>query len=95
MDAMVFLFCYNKMRDICSSCSCCEAQEIDCELSTDEPEKLVAAVERWAKAHPKEAANATKPKQDEPCAKTMQDDLSGAIYQKLKDYENRFAEIKV
>lgn len=54
----------------------------------------MAAVERWAKAHPEEAADATKPKQDEPCVKTIQDDLSGVIYQTLKNYENRFAEIK-
>lgn len=72
----------------------CPAMSIDCEITTDEPEQLVAVVEQWAKAHPEEAADATKPKQDEPCVKTMQDDLSGAIYQTIKNCEDRFAERK-
>ena len=67
MDALEFLRCYYKMCASCvNGCVGCEAQGIDCELTTDEPEKLVAAVERWAKAHPEEAADVTKPKQDEP-----------------------------
>lgn len=63
MDAVEFLQCYHKMCDPCvSGCHNCEAQEIDCELTTDEPEKLVAAVERWAKSHPEEAADVTNRK---------------------------------
>ena len=66
METLEFLQCYNKMcNSHVSDCVGCEAQGIDCELTTDEPEKLVAAVERWAKAHPEEAADVTKPKQDE------------------------------
>ena len=63
MEASEFLQCYYKMCNSCvSGCHGCEAQEIDCELTTDEPENLVAAVERWAKAHPEEAADVTNRK---------------------------------
>lgn len=84
MEALEFLQCYYKMcNSHASGCVGCEAQGIDCELTTDEPEKLVAAVERWAKAHPEGAADTTKPKQDEPCVKTIQDNLEGAIYRSI------------
>ena len=84
MEALEFLQCYNKMcNSHVSRCVGCEAQEIDCELNTDEPEKLVVAVKRWAKAHPEEAADVTKPKQDEPCVKTIQDNLEGAIFRAI------------
>ena len=33
--------------------------------------------------HPEEAADATKPKQDEPCVKTIQDNIEGAIYRSI------------
>lgn len=65
MEALEFLQCYYAMcyhRHSPNGCGDCKAQEIDCELTTDYPEKLVEAVERWAKAHPEEAADATKPK---------------------------------
>ena len=29
----------------------CPAMSIDCEITTDEPERLVAIVEKWAKEH--------------------------------------------
>ena len=84
MEASEFLKCYVRMCDSCvSGCVGCEAQGIDCELTTDEPEKLVAAVERWAKAHPEGAADTTKPKQDEPCVKTIQDNIEGAIFRAI------------
>lgn len=86
MDALEFLQCYYAMcyhRHSRNGCGDCEAQEIDCELTTDYPEKLVEAVEQWAKAHPEEAADATKPKNDEPCVKTIQDNLEGAIYRSI------------
>ena len=84
MEALEFLQCYYKMCDShVSGCVGCEAQGIDCELTTDEPEKLVEIVEKWAKEHPEEAADATKPKQDEPCVKTIQDNLEGAIYREI------------
>lgn len=86
MEALEFLQCYYAMcyhRHSPNGCGDCKAQEIDCELTTDYPEKLVEAVERWAKAHPEEAADTTKPKQDEPCVKTIQDQLEGAIYREI------------
>ena len=104
MEAVEFFQCYYKMcASYVNGCTGCEAQGIDCELTTAEPEKLVAAVERWAKAHPEEAererqkteqeqqkpehpeeaADVTKPKQDEPCVKTIQDNLEGAIFRAI------------
>lgn len=95
MEAVEFFQCYYKTCNSCvSCCRGCEAQEIDCELTTDEPEKLVAAVERWAKAHPEEAAAATKPKQNEPCVKTMQDNLEGAIYRSIASNKTRIEKLE-
>lgn len=51
MDALDFLQCYYAMcyhRHSQNGCGDCEAQEIDCELTTDYPEKLVEAVEMIA-----------------------------------------------
>lgn len=97
MDALEFLQCYYAMcyhRHSPNGCGDCEAQEIDCELTTDYPEKLVEAVEQWAKAHPEEAADATKPKQDEPCVKTIQDDLEGAIYRAIASNKTRIENLE-
>lgn len=97
MDALNFLQCYYAMcyhRHSQNGCGDCEAQEIDCELTTDYPEKLVEAVEQWAKAHPEEAADATKPKQDEPCVKTIQDNLEGAIYRAIASNKTRIENLE-
>lgn len=97
MDALKFLQCYYAMcyhRHSPNGCGDCEAQEIDCELTTDYPEKLVEAVERWAKAHPEETATATKPKQDEPCVKTIQDNLEGAIYREIASNKTRIENLE-
>ena len=95
MEAVKFFQCYYKMcNSHVSGCAGCEAQEIDCELTTDEPEKLVVAVERWAKAHPEEAADATKPKQDEPCVKTIQDNIEGAIYRSIAFNKTRIENLE-
>lgn len=95
MEAAEFFQCYNKMcNSHVSDCVGCEAQRIDCELTTDEPEKLVAAVERWAKAHPEEAADVTKPKQDEPCVKTIQDQLEGAIYREIISHKTKIEKLE-
>lgn len=97
MDALEFLQCYYAMcyhRHSQNGCGDCEAQEIDCELTTDYPEKLVEAVEQWAKAHPEEAADATKPKQDEPCVKTIQDNLEGAIYRAIASNKTRIENLE-
>ena len=95
MEALEFFQCYYAMCNYYESgCTGCEAQGMDCELATDEPEKLVAAVERWAKAHPEEAADATKPKQDEPCVKTIQDALQGAIYRAISSNKTRIENLE-
>lgn len=101
MDALEFLQCYYAMcyhrhsRNGCGDCEAQEeAQEIDCELTTDYPEKLVEAVEQWAKAHPEEAADATKPKNDEPCVKTIQDNLEGAIYRSIASNKTRIENLE-
>lgn len=97
MDALEFLQCYYAMcyhRHSRNGCGDCEAQEIDCELTTDYPEKLVEAVEQWAKAHPEEAADATKPKQDEPCVKTIQDNIEGAIYRAISSNKTRIENLE-
>ena len=101
MEAVEFIKQKNRMCDYYSGRTCthddsgetCPAMCIDCEITTDEPEQLVAIVEQWAKEHPgkpeqeqqkpehpEEAADVTKPKQDEPCVKTIQDNLEGAIF---------------
>lgn len=98
MDAVEFA---KTMRKICrshTSCVECEFVKVQGHCGITNPEAdhagMVAVAEQWAKEHPEEAADATKPKQDEPCVTTIQDELGGAIYQTLKNYENRFAEIK-
>lgn len=95
MEALEFFQCYYAMCNYYESgCTGCEAQGMDCELTTDEPEKLVEAVERWAKAHPEEAADATKPKQDEPCVKTIPDNLEGAIYRAIASNKTRIEKLE-
>lgn len=95
MEVLEFFQCYYKMcASYVNGCVGCEAQGIDCELTTAEPEKLVAAVEQWAKAHPEEAADATKPKQDEPCVKTIQDNLEGAIYRSIASNKTRIENLE-
>ena len=95
METLEFLQCYNKMcNSHVSDCVGCEAQGIDCELTTDEPEKLVAAVERWAKAHSEEATDVTKPQQDEPCVKTIQDNIEGAIYRSIAFNKTRIENLE-
>ena len=67
----------------------CPAYNINCDTMTDQPEQLVAIVEKWAKEHPEEAADATKPKNDDPCATTIQDAPEGAIYREIISHKTR------
>ena len=97
MEALEFLRNYDRMCSTIDKCSECPAVNMKCcELYTDEQEKLVEIVEKWAKEHPEEteqeqqkpehpeeAADVTKPKQDEPCVKTIQDNIEGAIYRSI------------
>lgn len=72
----------------------CPARDMDCSFTTDNPERLVAIVKKWAKKHPEEAADATKPKQDEPCVKTIQDGLEGAIYREIASNKTRIENLE-
>lgn len=92
----------------------CPAESINCDISTDKMEQLVAIVEKWAKEHPEEteqerqkpereqqkpehpeeAADVTKPKQDEPCVKTIRDDLEGAIYRAIASHKTRIENLE-
>lgn len=67
MEALEFIKQKDRMCDyycgeVCThddSGETCPARSIDCEITTDEPERLVAIVEKWAKEHPE------KPEQEQ------------------------------
>ena len=60
MEALEFIkqkdrMCGYYCGEVCThddSGETCPARRIDCEITTDEPERLVAIVEKWAKEHP-------------------------------------------
>ena len=72
----------------------CPAYYINCDTMTDQPEQLVAIVEKWAKEHPEETVVATTHKNDEPCVKTIQDNLEGAIYSAIASNKTRIEKIE-
>ena len=72
----------------------CPALNIDCSFTTDTPEQLVAIVEQWAKEHPEETVAATTHKNDEPCVKTIQDNLEGAIYRSIASNKTRIENLE-
>lgn len=72
----------------------CPAYYINCDTMTDQPEQLVAIVEQWAKEHPEETADATNPKNNEPCVKTIRDDLEGAIYRSIASNKTRIENLE-
>lgn len=102
MEALEFMKQKDRMCDyycgeVCThddSGETCPAESINCDISTDKPEQLVAIVEKWAKEHPEEAADATKPKNGEPCVKTIQDALEGAIYREIISHKTRIAKLE-
>ena len=108
MEAVEFLRNYDRMCSTIDKCSECPAVNMKCcELSTDEQAELVEIVEKWAKEHPgepererqkpehpEEAADVTKPKQDEPCVKTIQDNLEGAIYRAIASNKARIEKLE-
>lgn len=67
MEAVEFLRNYDRMCSTIDKCSECPAVNMKCcELSTDEPERLVAIVEKWAKEHPeKPEQGQQKPEQEQ------------------------------
>lgn len=108
MEALEFLRNYDRMCSTIDKCSECPAVNMKCcELYTDEQAKLVEIVEQWAKEHPEEmerelpkpehpeeAADVTKPKQDEPCVKTIQDQLEGAIYREIISHKTKIEKLE-
>ena len=97
MEAVEFIKQKDRMCDYYSDRQCthddsgetCPAMSIDCEITTDKLELLVGIVEKWAKEHPEETAAATTHKNDEPCVKTIQDQLEGAIYREIGSNKTR------
>ena len=57
----------------------CPAESINCDISTDKMEQLVAIVEKWAKEHPEETEVATTQKNGEPCVKTTESDRKSVV----------------
>lgn len=97
MEILEFLRQRKRMCDYYGDDTCvcddsrgeCPALDMDCSFGTDHPERLIAIVEQWAKEHPAEAADATVPKNDEPCVKTIQDAPEGAIYREIVSHKTR------
>lgn len=102
MEALEFMkqrdrMCNYYCGEVCThddSGETCPAESINCDISTDKSEQLVAIVEKWAKEHPEETADATKPKNGEPCVKTIQDDLEGAIYRAIASNKTRIENLE-
>lgn len=102
MEAVEFIKQKARMCDYYYGAACihndsgetCPAQSIDCGITTDEPEQLVAIVEKWAKEHPEETSAATSHKSDEPCVKTIQDGLEGAIYRAIASNKTRIENLE-
>lgn len=102
MEVLEFIRQKDRMCEFYSGRTCtnddsgetCPAMSIDCEITTDELERLVAIVEKWAKEHPEEAAAATNPKNNEPCVKTIRDDLEGAIYRSIASNKTRIENLE-
>lgn len=102
MEILEFLRQRKRMCDYYGDDTCvcddsrgeCPALDIDCSFATDHPEYLIAIVEQWAKEHPEEAADATKPKNDDPCATTIQDAPEGAIYREIISHKTRIENLE-
>lgn len=97
MEILEFLRQRKRMCDYYGEDTCvcddsrgeCPAIGIECSFDTDKPERLIAIVEKWVKEHPEETADATSHKNDEPCVKTIQNELEGAIYREIASHKTR------
>ena len=102
MEVLEFMRQRKRMCDYYGDDSCvcddsrgeCPALDIDCSFTTDKPERLIAIVEKWAKEHPEETSAATSHKSDEPCVKTIQDGLEGAIYRAIASNKTRIENLE-
>lgn len=102
MEVLEFMRQRKRMCDYYGDDSCvcddsrgeCPALDMDCSFTTDHPEHLIAIVEKWAKEHPEETSAATSHKSDEPCVKTIQDGLEGAIYRAIASNKTRIENLE-
>lgn len=101
MEAVEFMRKKKRMCDYYGDDTCvcddsrgaCPALDIDCSFTTDKPERLIAIVEKWAKEHPEEAADATKPKQDETCGIKPEDFVNHFITEMLMRHEEQIEKL--
>ena len=102
MEVLEFLRQRKRMCDYYGDDTCvcgdsrgaCPALDIDCSFKTDKPERLIAIVEQWAKEHPEGTADATTPKNNEPCVKTIRDNLEGATYRAIAFNKTRIENLE-
>lgn len=102
MEAVEFMKKRTRMCDYYGddTCACddsrgvCPAIDMDCSFTTGTPEQLVAVVEKWAKEHPEGTSAATNPKNNEPCVKTIQDGLEGAICRAIASNKTRIEKLE-
>lgn len=102
MEVLEFMKQKNRMCDYYSGRTCthddsgetCPAMSIDCEITSDKLEQLVAIVEKWAKEHPEVTSAATNPENNEPCVKTIRDDLEGTIYRSIASNKTRIENLE-
>lgn len=107
MEAVEFMKQKNRMCDYyvdgCKRdgfCEICPAHDIDCEITTDKPEQLVAIVEQWVKEHPeKPEQEQQKPERErqKPEQKRQnpeQDDIEDAIYREIISNKTRIENLK-
>ena len=69
-------------------------EETERERQKTERERQKPEREQQKPEHPEEAADATKPKQDEPCVKTIHDNLEGAIYRSIAFNKTRIENLE-
>ena len=108
MEAVEFIKQKDRMCDYYSDRQCtrddsgenCPAMSIDCEITTDDLEQLVAIVEKWAKEHPeKPERERQKPERErkKPEQKRQnpeQDDIEGAIYREIISHKTRIENLE-
>lgn len=102
MEAMEFM---RKRKRMCEyygddTCVCedsrgaCPAINMDCSFATEKPEQLVAVVEQWAKEHTEGKEAATTPMNNEPCVKTIRDNLEGATYRAIASNKTKIEKLE-
>ena len=95
MEAVEFIRTLQKMCTGRHCDDCPLSENYRCNVCyTDDPEESVRIVEEWSKEHPEETAAATTHKNVEPCVKTIQDELEGAIYRSIASNKTRIENLE-